>query len=696
MPDTAAISETTARLERYAEETNLVSELSEQDLATLGQRVIEEYEIDETSRKDWLADYDDYMQIVSMVSHGTVGKADTKYPLIVTAAIQFAARAMAAIIQGENVVKGKVIGSDPNGEKAACAERIGQHMSYQVLEDMSEWVEDTDRLMTTIAITGCEFKKTWHDPITGKPVSIHVSAKNLCVNNNAKSLERASRVTHIIDLYPIEIEERIRAGIFKKFEYEGQQGKDTNDPDSPHVFLEQHRRWDVDGDGYPEPVIVTLHKDSNTTVRITARFDASGIHVDEKNRVVMIEPVQYFTKFPFLNTFDGTFYTIGFGKLLFQNNDVINTVINQLLDAASDQITGGGFVSGSFNIKGGKQGGDVTFRKNEYKIVSTSGDDIRKQIYERPTAQPSPVSFTLLELLITASEKLASVSDALTGNAPPANTPATTTLSMVEQGLKVFGSIYARLHRAFKSEFKKIFRLNSLYLSEEAYYRVLDTDKAISRNDYNLQSCDVVSASDPNNTTDMQKLLKAEALMKLKGTGLNDSEIDRRYLEALSIGDIENILPDKNAESQPPPEVQMEMEKLAIEKEKLAIDRERLNIEKALADSDILYKRAGTMKLLADAEAAELGSQLDTYRAQVEGMEAELRMARGQDESGKPIETGTEEAKPEPAEGEGNASIPNGVGGMVGAPGNGGVPSQPYGAIGGGNGALGIGANSEQ
>ena len=46
--------------------------------------------------------------------------------------------------------------------------------------------------------------------------------------------------------------------------------------------------------------------------------------------------------------------------------------------------------------------------------------------------------------------------------------------------------------------------------------------------------------------------------------------------------------------------------------------------------------------------------------------------------------------------GEGNASIPNGVGGMVGAPGNGGVPSQPYGAIGGGNGALGIGANSEQ
>ncbi len=354
LPDSASITEARVRLERYAEETNLIKELDGPALAELGQCVSNEYDIDEASRKDWLEDYDEFMEIVNMISNGKPGKADIKYPLIATAAIQFAARAMPAIIQGRNVVKGTVVGRDPDGAKAARADRISEHMSYQVLEDMPEWIEDMDQLLTTIAVTGCEFKKTRHDPITGKPVSEYVSAKNLCVNNSAKSLESAPRATHIIDLYPHQIEERIRAKIFREFEYAGQTGKDQNDPDSPHVFLEQHRRWDIDGDGYPEPVIVTIHKDTQTVVRITARFDADGIHVNDRNQVVAIDPVQYFTKYILFRTFDGTFYTIGFGKLLFQNNDIVDTVVNQLLDAGTDQITGGGFIAGSLNLKGGK------------------------------------------------------------------------------------------------------------------------------------------------------------------------------------------------------------------------------------------------------------------------------------------------------------------------------------------------------
>jgi hypothetical protein len=39
-------------------------------------------------------------------------------------------------------------------------------------------------------------------------------------------------------------------------EAEGAQG----DRDKPHEFLEQHRYWDLDEDGYPEPYIVTVHK----------------------------------------------------------------------------------------------------------------------------------------------------------------------------------------------------------------------------------------------------------------------------------------------------------------------------------------------------------------------------------------------------------------------------------------------------
>jgi chaperonin GroES len=674
------ITDAKTRLEAYTEATNLVTELDQSQQAALSSRVLDEYEIDENSRKDWLADYDEYMAIVNMVSNGESGKADIQYPLIATAAIQFAARALAAIVQGRNVVKGKVIGKDVDGSKAARADRIGTHMSYQCLEEMPEWMDDMDRLLTIIAVTGCEFKKSWYDNITGTNVSEFVSAKKVVVNQSAKSLEKAPRITHIIELYPHEIEERIRAERFADFDYKGQTGSEPNDEDSPHVFLEQHRRWDIDDDKYPEPVIVTIHKDTGTIVRISARFDKKGVYVDDRNRVVMIEPVMYFTKFPFLRSFDGSFYDIGFGKLLSQNNRIVNSSINQLLDSATDQNTGGGFIAGDIGLKGSKAGGEIKFRRNEYKQINITGDDIRKRIFPRPVSQPSPVSFSLLELLITASEKLASVSEIMTGTPPPANTPATTTLSMVEQGMKLFGAIYGRIHRALGSEFKKLFRLNRLYMSGEKYFRVMDDEKSISQEDYNADDCDVTPASDPDNITDVQKLLKAEALMKLSGTGLKDDVIKRRYLEALNIPDIEELMPDPEAAAQPPAEVQLELAKQELEKAKIDIEKERLEIDKEKAGYEILKLRADTMLSLAEAEAKEVGSQLDEYRAKMEGMEAQVRM----------LQEGEEKPK-----GTKNADIKNGMGGMGDTSGNAKVPGGSATPEGAGEEPAGVGANSQ-
>jgi hypothetical protein len=37
----------------------------------------------------------------------------------------------------------------------------------------------------------------------------------------------------------------------------------------------------------------------------------------------------------------------------------------------------------------------------------------------------------------------------------------------IEQGLKVFTSIYKRIHRAAKAEYDKLYRLNRVYLDEQ-------------------------------------------------------------------------------------------------------------------------------------------------------------------------------------------------------------------------------------
>ncbi len=647
MPETK--SDTKSRLEAAAAEKNLLSKLSDTQLSELAARVIGDYEIDERSRSSWLDHYEKSMKLVEMIKETKntpwVGASNIIYPLIATAAIQFSARALPSIIQNSSIVKGKAIGKD-DGVKVSKADRIGEHMSYQLLEEMHDWVDDMDRLLTTLAITGTEFKKTWYDPTDICPVSEFISAKNIVVNQSATSLERAPRITQIFELLPHEIEERIRSGRFIDFQYGEQAGKDSADLDSPHIFLEQHRRWDIDEDGYPEPIIVTLHKTTQKIVRIIANFDIDGIRINSRNQAVMIKPVQYFTKYSFLRSFNGDFYDIGYGKLLFNNNEIIDSLLNQLIDAGTDQITGGGLIAGDINIKGGKTGGEVTFSPGEYKKINMTGDDIRKRIWTRTTSQPSAVSFSLLGMLIESSEKLASVTDALTGTPPPVNTPATTTLSMIEQGLKVFGAIYGRIHRSLTQEFKKLYRLNRLFLSDEVYYRIMDNEKAIRREDYDSESCDVVPVSDPNNLSDAQKMMKAEALWQLRGQGLNDEAIKRRYLEALQIGDIDELIPDEKAAAGPSPEVQLEMEKLTIEREKLEIDRFR-------ADMESIRLRADALRLLAEAESKEAGTQMQDYQTQLRDLESEIWMLK---------------------RGIRNGNTGNGEGGMAGASSNTGIP----------------------
>ena len=59
-----------------------------------------------------------------------------------------------------------------------------------------------------------------------------------------------------------------------------------------------------------------------------------------------IERKAYFTKYGFIPAPDGSFYDIGFGFLLDNISAVIDTIINQLLDAGTLSNMQGGFLGG--------------------------------------------------------------------------------------------------------------------------------------------------------------------------------------------------------------------------------------------------------------------------------------------------------------------------------------------------------------
>jgi chaperonin GroES len=90
-------------------------------------------------------------------------------------------------------------------------------------------------------------------------------------------------------------------------------------------------------------------------------------------------------------------------------------------------------------------------------------------------------------MMVEASKDITAVKDILTGDTNGQTQTATTTLAMIEQGLKVFTAIYKRIYRALKDEFKLLFKLNAQHIDEKTYYTFQDQEEAVEKSDYDLE-----------------------------------------------------------------------------------------------------------------------------------------------------------------------------------------------------------------
>lgn len=634
----------------FAQSENIAPLLNKDTLTAIGQECRKGYERDKTSRSEWEKQNEAAMKLALQVAEEKSWPwpkaANVKYPLITTAAIQFAARAYPAIVSGAEVVKGMVNGADPTGQKLARARRIGHHMSYQLLEEMEEWEEDTDKLLIQTAIVGCTFRKTYFDRTLGRNCSELAPAKHV-VYDHATPFGKLRRISHEIFLFQNDVEERIRSGLWLDHEL-GAADKDDDLEDGCYEFIETHYWADLDEDGYKEPYCVTWRKESAEVVRIAPRFDLDGITFASDGRVMRIEQVSYWTKYGFMPNPDGGSYDIGLGVLLNPINETINTVLNQLLDAGTVANTGGGFIGKGLRMKGGA----LRFAPGEYKPVDANGAAIKENIVPMTFSGPSPVLFQLLGLLIDAGKDIASAKDILTGEQNQSNVPATTTLALIEQGLKVFTAIYKRIHRSLKQEFRKLYRLNKLYLPMESYFRYQDEPQQILLQDYQGDDTDVTPVSDPYLVTDAQVMAKAQALMAFNNDPLiNQTKIRERFLTAIKEKPEELIV-----EQQAPPPDPKVLEAVA----KLEMAQEKQHEEVKLLHAQIMDTLAAAVLKVAQAEAAEAGTQIQAYTAQANALSAQQPE---EDDGSKPVRG--MEASPDD---QGSVSLPEGLpGGNSGA-----------------------------
>jgi len=546
------------------ESSNIASNLDDEELIEIGHEAFRGFELDLESRKDWEKASEEWVKLAKQTIEPKTWPwpraSNIKYPLLSTAAMQFAARAYPSLLPSDGkVVKAKVIGKDPDGAKSKVAEAVSIYMSYQLLEEMDGWEEEMDKMLIMLPIVGTMFKKTYWDSLSEKNCSTLVLPKNLVVNYWAKSLKEAERISEIIEMSPRKVKERQQADIWLDVDLgtaphpDGLMNAPMVDETTPFTIIEQHTFLDLDDDGYKEPYIVTFHKESKKVLRIAARFDDTTVKMDAKGKIRKIDPIQYYTKYGFIPNPDGSFYDIGFGILLGPINESVNTLINQLVDAGSLNNLQSGFLGKGLRLRMG----EARFQPGEWKVVNSTGDDLKKQIVPMPSKEPSNVLFQLMGSLITSGKELASVAEIFVGKMPGQNTPATTTMASIEQGMKVFTAVYKRLYRSMAEEFIKLARLNKLYLNPQTYVAVVNME--VGPDDFDISLHKIYPGADPTAVSQTEKLLKAQGLMELLPTGmLNVVEVVKRVLEAQEQPNWQQVLKPEVAQTgeapAPPPD----------------------------------------------------------------------------------------------------------------------------------------------
>lgn len=645
---------------------NFTDAITPERLTKIGNQVCEDYETDKADRREWEETVKEALSLAAQSQNDDkktfpwVGAANVRYPLLTTAALQFNARMYPAVVKGDEAILCKVIGQDsgkpemgPDGQpmvlspegpipasvamqlppevqpmlkpmwrvppeaKTKRARRVSEYLNTVLFYRIEDWENDTDALLVQLPIVGCVFRKLWWDQYAQEPRASMVSALRIFVPLGAKSCNTTPRLTEEIpDVYPHEIIEQIRSGFYRDVDLEpateNETGKVNEDElGKARLLLEQHRLMDLDEDGLPEPYIVTVDHETREVLRIEANFSTEDVKLSDAGEVMRIDRGRFYVKYDFFPHPEGKFYGIGLGHLLKQFGSVVDTAINQIMDAGTAAAAGGGFIASGVRLQARGGGSVVRFEPGAYKTVDgVSGSALREAIVERTLPNPSPITFQVLDLILGAAKDISGIKDVITGEASNMGQVGTT-LALIEQGLQVFNATAKRTFRALKDEYtllKENIRKYGGDVARQDYETVLDDPEANFDADMGSADMDIRPVSDPSSVTKMQKAAKAQFIMgtmkELAAVGGDPREALKRVYEAFDIEDIEKLLPPPQPA---PPDPVAEADAAA---KKARAMKDAAGAGKAEAETGKIMAERDQTKFETEKAATEFGATL--------------------------------------------------------------------------------------
>jgi hypothetical protein len=535
---------------------NLAEEIDEGDLENLASELLEDFEGDVSSRKDWLDTYVDGLELLGLKledrSEPWEGACNVYHPLMTETLVKFQAETMTETFPAAGPVKTQIIGKETDENKEASA-RVQENMNYQLTEKMVEYRPEHERMLWGLGLAGNAFKKVYYDPSLERQVSMYVPAEDIVVPYGASSLETAERVTHVMRKTQNELRKLQVAGFYLDVDL----GEPTYDLDEVEKKIAEKMgfsattddRWkilemhvDLDLEGYEDerdgektgialPYVVTIEKSTSTILSIRRNWNPDD---DTKQKR------QHFVHYGYVPGFG--FYCFGLIHLIGAFAKSGTMILRQLVDAGTLSNLPGGFKTRGLRIKGD----DTPISPAEFRDVDVPSGSIRDNILPLPYKEPSQVLNMLMNQIIEEGRRFASAAD-LKVSDMSANAPVGTTLAILERTLKVMSAVQSRIHYAMKQEFKLLKTIIKDYTPADYSYEPATGSKMAKRSDYDM--VEVIPVSDPNAATMSQKVVQYQAVMQLAQSNpdiYDLPELNRQMLDVLGVKNVDKLIPRKD------------------------------------------------------------------------------------------------------------------------------------------------------
>lgn len=548
-------------------EENLASRLSPEKRRRIADELIEAVKADEESRAEWKSRLERGLELLGLKDRPKEdepfpGASSATHPLLAEALVQFQANALPELVPSEGPVKTMIVG-DKGEERQEQADRVRNYLNYRLMVDDEEWFDDTDQMLFYLPFGGSAFRKSYRDPITGKAKNRYVTAEDFIVPYKAKSLADAQRYTHRLEMHANDLKRAMASGEYVDIHLdpanepaENDEIKDTSDKREPstselddtHEIYEVHVYYGLDdddplaSDDFDPPYIITVDATENDVLAIHRNWEE-----DDESQTKQI----WFSHYKFLPGFG--FYGFGFLHVIGGLSQAATGALRALLDAAARANLQGGFKSKEArNAKG-----DAEVEPGKYKDIDLTAEELKNAFFNVPFKEPSRALFELLGGLTEAGQRFSSTTDIQVGDANN-NAPVGTTVALIEQGKKVFSGIHRRLHRAAAKEYRLFAELDAAALGDEPYpFRFEGVSGEIRAQDFS-DEIDIIPVSDPNIFSSTQRIALAQALVQLvEGSpdlyGAKEKRrAHERLLRAMSVPDVDEILPDVSATRRDP------------------------------------------------------------------------------------------------------------------------------------------------